>query len=34
MGNMGAPSGFAAHPRVVQQKQKFKDPYGGNTYAE
>jgi len=27
-GAMGAPSGFAAHPRVVQQKQKFKDPYG------
>jgi len=25
---MGAPAGFAAHPRVVQQKQKFKDPYG------
>ena len=22
------PQGFAAHPRVVQQKQKFKDPYG------
>ena len=21
-------SSFAAHPRVVQQKQKFKDPYG------
>jgi len=20
--------GFAAHPRVVQQKSKFKDPYG------
>ena len=20
--------GFAAHPRVVHQKQKFKDPYG------
>ncbi len=23
-----APQGFAAHPRVIQQKQKFKDPYG------
>ena len=21
--------GFAAHPRVVAQKQKYKDPYGG-----
>jgi len=25
---MGNNQGFAAHPRVVQQKQKFKDPYG------
>ena len=23
-----ASSGFAAHPRVVNQKAKFKDPYG------
>ena len=34
MNGMGAPSGFAAHPRVVQQKQKFKDPYGGQAYQE
>ena len=25
-GNQGA--GFSAHPRVVNQKNKFKDPYG------
>ena len=24
-----ANAGFAAHPRVVQQKPKYKDPYGG-----
>ena len=23
-------TGFAAHPKVVSQKQKFKDPYGRN----
>ena len=23
-------SGFAAHPKVVSQKPKFKDPYGRN----
>ena len=32
-GNAQAPgppnAGFAAHPRVVKQKPKFKDPYGG-----
>lgn len=28
MGGGGAPSGFAAHPKVVSQKPKFKDPYG------
>jgi hypothetical protein len=27
-GNSG--SGFAAHPRVVNQKQRFKDPYSKN----
>jgi hypothetical protein len=25
---MQGPSGFAAHPKVVSQKPKFKDPYG------
>jgi hypothetical protein len=23
-------NGFAAHPKVVSQKPKFKDPYGRN----
>ena len=27
--NMGG-AGFAAHPKVVSQKPKFKDPYGRN----
>jgi hypothetical protein len=27
----GGGSGFAAHPKVVSQKPKFKDPYGRNT---
>lgn len=26
-GQTPAGQGFAAHPRVVPQKQKFKDPY-------
>lgn len=26
--------GFAAHPRVVTQKQKYKDPYGGSNQEE
>ena len=28
--NMQGGSGFAAHPKVVSQKAKFKDPYGRN----
>jgi hypothetical protein len=28
--SMNGPSGFAAHPKVVAQKPKFKDPYGRN----
>ena len=26
--------GFAAHPRVVAQKQKYKDPYGATNEEE
>jgi hypothetical protein len=28
--NAAGGSGFAAHPKVVSQKAKFKDPYGRN----
>ena len=30
MGGAAGETGFAAHPKVVSQKPKFKDPYGRN----